>query len=351
MKISAALALACFAFAGSALADPTITLFDAPGRPKADGTVATAVNGAGDVTGYWITHTTRRIHGFIRMADGTFESFSIPPRTNETSPTAIDDSDTTIGNYRHGRTDIGFVRTQAGTVASIDFGKRVKNTGVSAEAIASDGTVTGWYLQNKRYHSFVRAPDGAITKFRAGPNSSSFDGTVAKAITPSGVIAGYYSSNDDVAHGFIRAADGKIKLFDAPGAGTRTGAGTFAAAMNASGAIAGATRDDNLAWHGFVRHTDGSIDMFDLNGAGADQNQGTKIVAINDAGAVTGYVVGSDFIGHGFVAASKDEVAYFDASGDMGARGTYPQGLNAAGEIAGYTIDLDHRMHGFVRTP
>jgi hypothetical protein len=54
-------------------------------------------------------------------------------------------------------------------------------------------------------------------------------------------------------HGFVRAADGTISDFDAPGS-----AGTSANSINGEGVIAGAYTDANIVWHGFVRAADGT---------------------------------------------------------------------------------------------
>ena len=52
-------------------------------------------------------------------------------------------------------------------------------------------------------------------------------GTRAGNINPSKAIAGRYIDASDVSHGFLRAADGTITTFDAPGAGTGPGQGTM----------------------------------------------------------------------------------------------------------------------------
>ena len=56
-------------------------------------------------------------------------------------------------------------------------------------------------------------------------------------------------------HSFVRAKDGTITTFDAPGAGTGPGQGSgiFSEAINPSGAIAGAYIDSSNVFHGFLR--------------------------------------------------------------------------------------------------
>ena len=52
-----------------------------------------------------------------------------------------------------------------------------------------------------------------------------------------------------LAHGFVRTADGKIKTFEAPGAGQ----GTVGLSVNAAGDITGFYVDASAVFHGFVR--------------------------------------------------------------------------------------------------
>jgi hypothetical protein len=57
-----------------------------------------------------------------------------------------------------------------------------------------------------------------------------------------------------VAHGFVRARDGTITTFDAPGAGTGSGQGTFPNGhINDTGTITGYDVDNNNVRHGFLR--------------------------------------------------------------------------------------------------
>lgn len=57
----------------------------------------------------------------------------------------------------------------------------------------------------------------------------------------------------NVNHGFVRALDGSITTFDAPGAGTGPGQGTIAATPNPAGAIVGFEIDSGGVFHGFLR--------------------------------------------------------------------------------------------------
>jgi hypothetical protein len=55
-----------------------------------------------------------------------------------------------------------------------------------------------------------------------------------------------------VSHGFVRASDGAITTFDAPGAGTGSGQGTVLYTINPPGAIVGFYADSSYVSHGFL---------------------------------------------------------------------------------------------------
>jgi len=65
-------------------------------------------------------------------------------------------------------------------------------------------------------------------------------------------VGQYYDANN-VMHGFVRATDGKITTFTAPGAGTGAGQGTQAMTNNREGATSGFYIDANNVYHGFLR--------------------------------------------------------------------------------------------------
>jgi hypothetical protein len=80
---------------------------------------------------------------------------------------------------------------------------------------------------------------------------------------------------------------------DAPGAGGLAGQtplpqGTFPYAINEAGAIGGHFQDANNVLHGFIRAADGLIVAFDAPGAGTGAFQGTQGFAINSEGAIVG---------------------------------------------------------------
>jgi hypothetical protein len=114
-----------------------------------------------------------------------------------------------------------------------------------------------------------------------------------------------------VAHGFVRATDGTITTFDAPGAGTTptpgcgfvfgTCQGTVASATNPAGIAAGEYRNASDAHHGYVRAPNGTFTFFDPPGAGTGSGQGTIPVSITPAGAIAGFYVDANNVCHGFL--------------------------------------------------
>ena len=170
--------------------------------------------------------------------------------------------------------------------------------------------------------------------------------TLPFAINEAGAITGFYVDMNGAQHGFLRAKDGTITTFDAPGASQ----GTVPAAINAPGAITGNYVDANGANHGFLRAVDGTITPFDAPGAGAGQFQGTTPDSINPGGVITGSYVDTNGGLHGFVRAKDGKVTTFD----VGTIATVPASINPAGEITGnYLVNVGGGQmvpRGFVRS-
>jgi hypothetical protein len=102
------------------------------------------------------------------------------------------------------------------------------------------------------------------------PACGSACGTIALANNDLGVVVGYYTDSNVVPHGFLRAPNGDIVSFEAPGAGLGHGLnqGTVAYSINDLGVIAGQFQNSSYVYQGFVRHPDGSFTTFKAPGAG-----------------------------------------------------------------------------------
>jgi hypothetical protein len=76
------------------------------------------------------------------------------------------------------------------------------------------------------------------------PNSIS---TQPTSINQQGAIAGWFADMNGVNHGFLRAHDGTITIFDAPNLGTAQGQpGTQPTAINQAGVVTGLYQDANF---------------------------------------------------------------------------------------------------------
>ena len=280
------------------------------------GTRAYSINAAGTIIGYYTATPSGPARGFARSSGGTFTAIDAPDAGtdgtqgqgtypgSQSGPYTINQAGVITGFYVDSLNgQHGFVRTTDGTITEFDapnsfftFPYAINQAGV----IVGDygDTVTG------NVRGFVRDPDGTITAFDA-PNAgtSPGQGTFPGGITASGTFSGNYQDSSNVNHGFV-GVPGDFTTFDAPGAGTGMvppGQGTFIDGSNPSGAITGFYADGSGVNHGFVRAKQGAITTFDAPGAGTSTLQGTVPVGINPSGAITGSYVDGSGVSHGFV--------------------------------------------------
>jgi hypothetical protein len=319
------LLLLCAVSALAAISSPaqTFTTFNAPGAGTGmlEGTLPLGINAAGDIAGMY-ADKNNAYHGFIRAVDGTITEFNVKG---------------------------------AGTAG---------HRGTSPTSINSSGDITGVYTDsNGVFYGFVRASDGTITTFNAPGGGTSIDqGTLPASISDSGVIAGTYRDASGVYHGFVRAADGTITTFNAPGGGVGSQEGTVGVSINDSGEVTGSYSDTKpvkhvvfLAGQGFVRAANGAITTFEAPGAatGMGMIQGTISGRINVTGDVTGFYSDSKGVSHGFVRAANGTITSFEAPGAGTAGtsifpGTVAFGINDSANVTGFYADARGAFHGFV---
>lgn len=198
-----------------------------------------------------------------------------------------------------------------------------------------------------------------FTDFDAKDAGSGFlQGTIGTSINDNGDAAGIYLNTNgtatNVAHGFIRTADGTVSEFDSPHAGTSKNQGTFPAGINASDEIAGMYFDANNAYHGFLRTASGTVTEFDVPGAPTNVgHRGTLPVSINSTGDIAGlWIDATNDVRHGFVRSAAGVFTSFDVSGAGTAPtdGTIPLSINATGTITGFYKDAATNFHAFLRT-
>jgi len=200
-------------------------------------------------------------------------------------------------------------------------------------------------------------------------------GTFPTTINERDEVAGYCVDSIAVAHGFLRDAQGRVTVFEAPAAGPLQRQGTFVSDINNAGTIVGYYIDSKRVHHGFVRKPDGAFTTLDAPGAGAGMGppiighpelrsgQGTLVTGVNDGGVVTGYFIDAKNVRHGFLRDESGAFITFDVAG-AGSSGTAPESVNGTGQVTGTYRDppivVDNEEihsyrsgaeHGFLREP
>lgn len=350
--------------------DSRMVTFDAPGadtRPgDNNGTFPSGINAWGVVTGFYID-ASNVLHGFVRSPAGKFTTFEVPGAdtgsNNGTSPSAINDSGAITGNYY----DVngfshGFVRSPDGKFKTFDV-PSAGGYGSTPLAINLEGAVVGYYTDsNYSFHAFLRSPEGKFTTW-TGPNACTGNGSEgcfgsgASNVNAFGTIAGGYEDNGGnfVHHSFVRNAEGKLKVFDVPSAGTGSYQGTgcpgCSSGLNQWGAIAGIYSDSNSVNHGYLRSPNGKLTTFDVPGAGSGSYQGTGCfsdcpVSLNDWGAIAGIYIDTNYGYHGYLRSPDGNIETIDPEGSTF---TFPVGINDQGTIVGYYADANGVYHAFLR--
>jgi hypothetical protein len=263
--------------------------------------------------------------GLAPAAMGQTYVFFDLPNTYYTYPLSINSNGAVTGFATFGGTRLAFIRDPAGTIITFSAGGGF----TVPTSINDSGAITGRVGK----HGFLRAPDGTITLFDPATSVN----TVPQQINASGAITGYFFDSQTGGHSFVRDPSGAITVFSAV-----TGSGTFARGINAIGATVGFLGSPGGGTHGFFRGpTRGSVT---LDGPGSPIS--TQAISLNDNGAVTGWfqqIQGMRFIG--FVRDPAGSLTSF--SPDFH---TKPMSINNDGAITGSTGDI-LLGHGFVRSP
>jgi hypothetical protein len=249
------------------------TTFDVKdGAPGTTSPIALNLDGA--IVGYYLDQNGV-FRGFLRRPDGTFSTW-VGPGACESAPST--------GCY-----------------------------GTGAFSVNDFGLVAGGYEDNSgnfAEHGLLRDPFGNFTVFEApGSGTGSYEGTGSPGssvpLNQFGANAGYYTDANDVVHGYIRYPWGATTTFDVPGAGPQ-GIGCYSdcsIGLNDWGAVTGYYLDANNVYHGFVRSATGKVTSFDAPGANTTPGaySGTFPVSINDQGEITGYYLDANNVNHGFL--------------------------------------------------
>lgn len=220
-----------------ASSNATTTSFDNPNagtnQHSDQGTFPISINASGTVTGYYVDGGGLR-HGFVCAA----------PCTSGTSPTTLD-------------------------VPGASLGKSLFGGGTLPVSINASGVIAGSYADaNGVLHAFMWTVPYSMAQltifdapgaYTSGTTSGALvSGTVGVSVNTAGDITGFYEDANGVFHGFVRAVNGMVTSFDAPGAfgggiSHLVQGGTYAASINSAGAIVGFYPDANMMFHGFMR--------------------------------------------------------------------------------------------------
>jgi hypothetical protein len=385
---------------GIAQHQSTFTTIDAPlaGGSYGYGTEVIAVNSFGVAAGYYVGYDNI-VHGYARTPDGTFIKIDGPEcragQTSQCVPSSLPDADDPYtppvtwinlnapGTYA-AAVDLmggvtgyyvdangvayGFLRRGSGptwirdepwgeftSIVVPDAGTQA-GQGTFPINMNWEGTIAGYYVDaNNGYHGFVRAHNGAITKFDVPDGIANTWVGWAQCISATGAVAGTYFDSAGQSYGFVRHPSGKsfttFEYMDPDQNQDLTawsGQGTNIWGINTAGTTVGAFIDANNIYHGLVRTADGQITVFDAPRAAAGAH--TVSEAINDEGAVVGFYNDANGVHHGFLRSADSRFTYFD---DPNAGGEFHQGtvpmFNIGDTVAGFYEDGDYVWHGFMR--
>ena len=311
-----------------------ITTFDVPGAGNENvpgyyltgsliltgqGTYAYSINSAGTIAGFYFD-SSNVAHGFLRDPDGKFTTFDAPKKYAGTGlgqgtlAGNINDNGIVAGNTIDANgVGHGFIREADGNIQIFDApyagNGNAQGTFLGLSTCINDlGEVAGWSIDSSNVvHGVAGVPNGVLNTFEApgagsgqpGPNGN--QGTFAWSINVSGTVTAWFVDNNNVGHGYLRDAFGRITEFDVPGAGTCSTCGTLPENVNDAGVIIGEYIDNSNVNHGFQRDATGRITKFDVPGAGTCSGCGTLPFLNNSTGAISGMYFDSNGALHGFL--------------------------------------------------
>lgn len=311
-------------------------------EPEATGgTWGYGIDAGGYAVGEFIG-SDNHTHGFLRAPDNTFTKINVS--TFPTSAFWINDLGAIIGNYLADGIQHAYILTPKGKFLTFEpedtqgtFGLDINNKGIATGDYVDSGGV---------WHGFIRARDGTLTVFDESNAGTDVDqGTFAGATNTHGDTTGPYVDANNVLHGYIRHRDGTFTDFDMPGAFD-----TIPFLINVKGWVVGLFDTETGEMHGFIRKKNGKIITVDAPDAGNGPGQGTIVAAISEDGVATGNYVDSNDVLHGFIRSKKGKIKEFDAPG-AGPGGTTPVDINRDGAISGYEYDENDLAHGVIGIP
>ena len=319
-----------FAFTSLCLcasADAKIVTFQIPGahsiRPN-------SMNGKGQVAGWYDDTQTGTWHAFLLQPGGAVTTFDVPD-AKDTVSRGISPDGVVVGWYDGPWPQTGgFIRATDGTLTTFTAGPSTLALGTNAK-----GWIVGEYNRNHQrpYQPFLRDPSGAIKEFWV-PGATEGVGTMV--VNRSRTIAGNVLVPAGGYQGFFRASHGPAALF-----GDHHGY-TDVAGINDAGTVAGSFQDQHSV--AFVRTSDGAITTF----VGPNGATDAYAYAINNSGTIAGTFADSSGVGHGYLRAADGTFTSFDIAG---AANTEIRAINDKGAIAGVFTDPHGQYFGFAGKP
>jgi hypothetical protein len=280
-----------------------LTEFDAPGAGtgSGQGTFPSGINSALAIVGFY-ADANGAFHGFLRSPGGTFTTLDAPGAGTGafqgTQGENINSKSEIAGDYIDSNSVFhGLLRSPGGDYTTYDAPGAGTGAGQGTFPSALSGltdteATTGNCVDaNNVYHGFLRSADGSFATFDP-PGSVQ---TLVVGLSSNETVAGEYIDSTGL-HAFLRTTDGTITSYDVSNSNF-TGANN----IDAEGAITGAYFDSNNVSHGYMRAPDGTVAVFNVPGAGTGQDQGTSANDINSTGQITGDYVDSSGVNHGFV--------------------------------------------------
>jgi probable HAF family extracellular repeat protein len=257
-------------------------------------------------------------------------ALSVPGSTGESTPWSINTSGEVVGTFTpKGESNTkGFL--YSGGKYTILSGPPGTDGPVRALGINSAKTpvIVGDYLEGNRIHGFMyKSGKYILTPF----DYNSTDSTGIFDINDNGDFVGAFGHMGEAQEGFAVIKGDKIPFY---GQGTDS---TYAQGINNSDEVVGQFFDSKGLAHGFLRAASGKITVIDYPGAAQ-----TYLYEINTAGEISGAYITSTGQDFGFTyAKGKFKVADFATV----------NGLNADGAYDGTYFGVDGTATGYVALP
>jgi hypothetical protein len=198
-----------------------------------------------------------------------------------------------------------------------------------------------------------------------GAGTSSSDGTFPVDINASGDVVGYFYTESNVNHSFLRMHDGTLTEFDPPAEYTDPFAGSSASAINASGQIVGSVLEPLtppeagefrlVLPRGYVETGPGAFELIQFTRVVIGEPQtytSVSAFSINDAGAFAGSIGSDAGSVEGFVQMPGSDPIFFSPPGStvLTSTSSFNCRINVTGTVTGYFWQTGATFRSFVVT-